>query len=603
MYHCSWPGTKRAFVISVIIVLTIAVRSVSGQHRIDSLEALLPSQEGEARVRTLSKLSSYLAVVSADKADSLANLSIKLANDMGFEVGKIEPLLVLCSMRMFENKLGQTDSLFTLASELAFRYKDSLSIARVQLTQGAINIRKGKFDDAIANHFEGLELSKRIGSVELQVLHLINVGMINQRLGKLDEAVEYLNEGAVLCDDPVLDYRKGQIFLNLGLIYYQKGDLEKSIEYNQKALDAAIKYNESSLRALSLNNLGFAANLMGEREKALNYYDQSIKYRLETNDFGGIAFVQLNQARIYEAMGENQRAASKAEEALKTAKDRGERELQRDIYLYLSDFYSSRNPGKALDNYKLFAAVKDSLALIRNRARVDELTAQYELEKKEKNLELAQSNIELLSKEQSLLRTRLIMLMALSFTAIAISIILYQRHKGKVKRAELLKKLAEEQAMAEQLINERLEEKLESSELRLKNHAEQLRFKNALISGFEEKIGQLEEEKLKEEGMKEMKKWSEALERDAENEVSWNEFKLKFEEVHPDFVAKMVTEFPVLTSYELDLIILLRLSLSYKEVSQILDISYDSVKKSVQRLYRKLNFPSSAEFKGFILNN
>ncbi|MCE7996934.1 MAG: tetratricopeptide repeat protein [Roseivirga sp.] len=603
MHYSSWLKTKRAFLISLIIVLTTAVRSVSGQHRTDSLEALIPSLEGEALINTLSKLSSITAVVSANKSDSLANLAIKLADDIGYETGKIEPLLVLSSTRMSENKLVLADSLFTIASDLAYKYNDTLGIVRAQVMAGVINIRKGKLDEAITNHFEGLELSRSIGAVEMQVLHVINIGTIKQRLGDLDEAEGFFNEALTLCNGTDLDYRKGQICLNLGLIYYQKGDLEKSIEYNQKALDAAIKYNENALRARSLNNLGFASNIKGERQKALDYYDRSIKYRIEVNDFRGIAVVKLNQARIYEAMGDVQRVIAKSQEALKTANERGERELQRDIYLFLSNFYDSRDPRKAFDNFKRYTGVKDSIALIQNRARVDELTAQYELEKKEKNLELAQSNIELLSKEQSLLRTRLIMLMALSITAIAISVVLYQRHKGKVKRAELLKKLAEEEAMAEQLINEKLEAKIESNELRLKSYAEQLRFKNSLISGFEEKIGELEEEKLKEEGMKEMKKWSEALERDAENEVSWNDFKLKFEEVHPDFVAKMVTEFPALTSYELDLIILLRLSLSYKEVSQILDISYDSVKKSVQRLYRKLNFPSSGEFKSFVLNN
>lgn len=585
------------------MALQVSTGVVKGQHRLDSLEALIPSLEGEDLVKTLALLSSYSAVISYQKADSLAYLSISLADEMGYEKGKVHPFLVLSTMRMEENKLALADSFLTAARELAHKYKDTLGLARAQIVEGTINIRKGRFDEAIANHFKGIELSKSIGSIEFQVLNYINIGLIKQRLGNLDEAIDYFNQAVALSTHDNMAYRRGQAYLNLAVVYYQKGDLEKSIDFNQKTLDVGNRYDESHLRARSLNNLGFAYNIMGQRERALAYYDESIKYRAEINDFRGIALVTLNQARIHEALGETQKAIDKAQQALKVAKDKEERELQRDVYLFLSNFYDSRNPRKALENYKLLVGVKDSIALLQNRARVDELTAQYELEKKEKNLELAESNIQLLSKEQSLLRTRMIMLLALSLAAIAVSIIIYQRHKGKVKRAELLKKLAEESARAEQLLNERLAEKLESSELRLKNYAEQLRFKNSLISGFEHKIGELEEEKFKEEGIRDMKKWSEALERDSENEVSWKDFKLKFEEVHPDFVPKMVSDFSSLTSYELDLMVLLKLSLSYREVSQILDISYDSVKKSVQRLYRKLNFPSSVEFKAYILNN
>ena len=68
---------------------------------------------------------------------------------------------------------------------------------------------------------------------------------------------------------------------------------------------------------------------------------------------------------------------------------------------------------------------------------------------------------------------------------------------------------------------------------------------------------------------------------------SWGNFKNIFAHEQNDFVKYLSQNFPSLTESNLRTIYLLKLGLNNLEISQILGISADSVKKAKQRLKKK----------------
>ena len=81
----------------------------------------------------------------------------------------------------------------------------------------------------------------------------------------------------------------------------------------------------------------------------------------------------------------------------------------------------------------------------------------------------------------------------------------------------------------------------------------------------------------------------------------WDDFKLRFEEVHSGFFEQLKATFPELSNSDLRLCALLRLNMTMKEAAKILGISVDSVKTSRYRLRKKLNLETDDNLNDFIM--
>lgn len=80
------------------------------------------------------------------------------------------------------------------------------------------------------------------------------------------------------------------------------------------------------------------------------------------------------------------------------------------------------------------------------------------------------------------------------------------------------------------------------------------------------------------------------------------EFYMQIEEIHKDFHLKLKTNFPDLTNLEKRLAGLLRLNLSTKEISTLLNISPKSVEVARYRLKKKMNLDKDQTLNNFINN-
>jgi DNA-binding CsgD family transcriptional regulator len=72
-------------------------------------------------------------------------------------------------------------------------------------------------------------------------------------------------------------------------------------------------------------------------------------------------------------------------------------------------------------------------------------------------------------------------------------------------------------------------------------------------------------------------------------EDDWNEFRTLFEKVQIGFFDKLKQQFPDLTPSEQRLLALMKLKLSKREMAGMLGIAPDSIKKTRQRIRKKIN--------------
>ncbi|TDN93419.1 DNA-binding CsgD family transcriptional regulator [Salegentibacter sp. 24] len=74
-----------------------------------------------------------------------------------------------------------------------------------------------------------------------------------------------------------------------------------------------------------------------------------------------------------------------------------------------------------------------------------------------------------------------------------------------------------------------------------------------------------------------------------------------FEKVYPDFISSLHSVIPNITSNEIKLCALLRMNLSAKEVSELLNITPESVNKARYRLRKKIGLQAKDDLDIFLL--
>ncbi len=82
----------------------------------------------------------------------------------------------------------------------------------------------------------------------------------------------------------------------------------------------------------------------------------------------------------------------------------------------------------------------------------------------------------------------------------------------------------------------------------------------------------------------------------------WLEFKASFEVSYPKYIKKVLHNFASMTEAELRLFLFIKMHLSTKDISAILGISPDSVKKTRHRLRKRINLNEQQSLEEFVGN-
>jgi hypothetical protein len=130
------------------------------------------------------------------------------------------------------------------------------------------------------------------------------------------------------------------------------------------------------------------------------------------------------------------------------------------------------------------------------------------------------------------------------------------------------------------------------------NISEQISFLEKISSGINDSIKATDNE----ERIQRLNKLSMMIKQKMSFPQEKKEFYMQIEEIHKDFHLKLKTSFPDLTNLEKRLAGLLRLNLSTKEISTLLNISPKSVEVARYRLKKKMNLEKDKTLNNFINN-
>ncbi|QZT37126.1 tetratricopeptide repeat protein [Halosquirtibacter xylanolyticus] len=178
------------------------------------------------------------------------------------------------------------------------------------------------------------------------------------------------------------------------------------------------------------------------------------------------------------------------------------------------------------------------------------------------------------------------------------------RHENELKMNENRRLIAEnESAQATAKLNNlekiKLQNDLKHKQQQLSTHSIHLLNKNNALINVQDKLK--EYIRAKNRNIDDLHKIVREINEFINLDKDWDNFKLHFESVHEGFFRRLKELYPGLTQDELKLCAYLRINLSSKEISKILNINPTSVNKRRNRLRKKLDITPEINLVDFIM--
>jgi DNA-binding CsgD family transcriptional regulator len=258
-----------------------------------------------------------------------------------------------------------------------------------------------------------------------------------------------------------------------------------------------------------------------------------------------------------------------AQEALRVGQAHG---LKKSVYEAMttirSIFLQQKEIALAYHYDKLANMMKDSLDLDANNALLSKLELQYELDKSAQEKRMA---------EQRKLAATLLILVVL-IAAVVILVLLYFRFRLRSKYYRLQ--------------NEKLETELEFKNKELASNVMSLMKKNEILSEITQQLIDLKQKAAKDETREAIDHIAGDLQKSMDVKI-WEEFELRFRQVHKDFYDKLLQKYPDLSPNEQKLCAFLRLNMTNKEISELTGQSIKALETARYRLRIKFGISNS----------
>jgi serine phosphatase RsbU (regulator of sigma subunit) len=250
---------------------------------------------------------------------------------------------------------------------------------------GYLHDEQGDIALALAYFHKSLKIQEELNEKEGMAISYTNIGSIYYNQKDIALALTYFHKSLKIDEETRDKHGMALSYNNIGAIHDEQGEIPLALEYYHKSLEIQEEINDKHGMALSYNNIGYIHDIQGDLLLALDYYQKSLKIREEIEDKKGMVYSYNNIASIYMKqgiIGGTEKALVFALKSLQISQEIGYPENTRNASELLSEIYEKQGKGmKALEMYKLYVQMKDSINNEETQKVSAKQQAKYEYEK------------------------------------------------------------------------------------------------------------------------------------------------------------------------------------------------------------------------------
>lgn len=421
-----------------------------------------------------------------------------------------------------------------------------------------------------------MDSSAQIANTKLQIAGIYGRLLDNKKAINLaKESAEYFKANK---DSAEL----GNALSYLSAFYGQEGNLAESKKQAQQAIEILkgipnVKKNLGS----AYNQLACCYSDERNFEKAIELTDSAINNMKLGKEYEEIPILLLNSGYNYLKIDNAKNAEQYLLLAKKLADSMHQTRVISGILFRMAELYELKGDYKLANTYVNEASIlHDSLISDANQKRATELEVQYKV----KDIEFANTKLQLRNKRHQLTAAVLV-IFAMIVAGIFITISFRNRRKLTAAKLELAnnKKSLDEYIQTLISKNEQIAEwenrytiETNKNANEVENNSDEVEIKTN--AGAEDIIFNFR----------------------ILTKEDWENFKIKFDKTFPSFIIRIREKYSELTSAEERHLLLIKANLNSQEIAKILGIGIDSVKKSRQRLRKRLNIGPEIDLEKYI---
>jgi len=525
-------------------------------------------------------LGSLLILLLASQGSLLSNSSIKtdsLTIQLKYAATREKKIRILWELSDYywSGDIRKAIESAEQALEIAEKTDDKrlLGISYQKLGNSLLLI--GDNFNALNNYLKSLSILENVKDEEAIFSLFHNIGVLYDRMQDFDKALVYYEKALHLYinsanQDCEVMQQVHSLYNSIGNIYDQKNQKAKSFEYYQKALQLAVKMKDIQALGVIYNNIGKHYMESNLPDSSLKYFNLSLECRIKEHDINGMAKSHNSLCSYYMKKGDYNLARQNALEALKLSESSGAKTTKLLSLLNLSSIdEASENYKSALYFHKQYTTLNDSIkneATIKNQTEI-QIKNEYEKQEEIKNSELKRKNLKS--------NVTIITL----FAGLIIFLLLYLLAKNRTKRINLENKALEQNLTSRNMDIATKDRELATSVLYLLE-------KNELLNDISERLLNLKK-RIGSEHHSSIQKIIVDIQEGSRKDM-WDEFEVKFQQVHDDYFKKLKEYAPDLTPGEIKICTFLKLNMTSKEIAAITRQSIKSIEVTRTRIRKKL---------------
>ncbi|WP_430817251.1 tetratricopeptide repeat protein [Carboxylicivirga sp. RSCT41] len=460
------------------------------------------------------------------------------------------------------------------ALEIAREINHAFLITDINNKLGALHVSIGNYELGGRYYFDALNTAEEKGYKKFVFYSFNNLGTLNLKFDDLDDGLEYffkaLNVFKEMDEEEAENERRhlSGTYNNIGLIYNEKEDFKSAISYFHRGIDNYKDYPAEDFIIPLYNNLADAYRSLNELDSARYYSDVSYRLALKMEDSRLIAVAATHKANFH-------LFAREYEEAYKysmLAYDHGDKIHSMNHKLEATEvLYQSAKQLKRYEESVAFLeenrALQDSLFNMKNIAELAKMQLKYDYSKLEEQKELE-------AKKQ---RLYISLLVALLLVGLIIALLILNLTRLRSKKTRLEK--------------EKLEDDLLNKNKELATNVMYLVKKNEVLNSITNSLQELKTD-LPAKASQKIQSVIFDVQGITDQDV-WEDFELRFQQVHEQFYENLRLAHPDLTPNEIRLSAFLSLNMTTKEISAITKQNVRSVEAARTRLRKKLDLTNT----------
>lgn len=466
------------------------------------------------------------------------------------------------------------------------------SLARCYNVQAGIHGFQGRLDDSFESQFKALDIYKALADSNGIYETIRELGNTCYRQHLFERAISLFQKSLTFYIAQRDTFMQADLYNAIGNSYHQLNKPKESEQAVYKSIELKKKINDEFGMAESYGSLALIAMGRTDWQQGKMLLEKAIKIFEQIGDSRGLYSMMYNLGVCEMELNHFQVAEQIFNQVIETSQKNGiiEESLQRTLQRKYSILKKEGRFQEATQCLEKLLTIKDTLFSQERNRFFEEMNVKYETQLKEENLQ----NIQ---RENARIHEKRLFLIIGLLIVILLSIGLFYL---LIKRNQQARRLHSAESMLQQKqLDETLRE-LAFNRKQLDNFTQHLVEKNKFINDLESKISTKNE--ITTEVQDDELAFSNLMQLKIITDDDWSKFKLYFDKAFPGFILQLRTQFPNLTGSEQRLFLLIKLKNDSREMSDMLGISMESIRKNKYRLKKKLLLDEYQSVEEFIMN-